>query len=305
MAVILFFIVNWIGAHSISVGYMQMSVVIKEDSAPAFNFLFKVIAPIVYLILTATLFQQLGFPNLTNNCYLIVVYYWIFRVLWIVCSGRGSLTNWIEQIVYWTCSIGLSIWIYFILESVEEILPDPRSLLDQLWILIIIFIYSILNQVQLSRARTIKRKETYIANRYKKFHQKYDSIIKEFFHDNFYEAVTYSIMIYEDFNRPMIVRWIEYISFYIKRKPHTLGIMQVMTSTYINNEKSIRLAMQKIKNDGNNIKREEYYSKSGIASEIAEKFNGGDYSYAYEVRLVYLFIATKFYNITDESTARI
>lgn len=305
MAVALFFIVNWIGAHSLSVGYVQMSVVIKEDSAPAFNFLFKVIAPIVYLILTATIFQQLGFPNLTNNCYLIVVYYWIFRVLWIVCTGRGSLTNWIEQTLYWVCSIGLAIWIYSLLESVDKILPDPRSLLDQLWILIIIFIYSVLNKVQLSREKTIKRKEKYLERRYKKFHQKYDNIIKEFFHDDFYEAVTYSIMIYEDFNRPIFVRWIEYISFFIKRKPHTLGIMQVMTSAYINNEESIQLAMKKIKEDGDKINKKEYYYKSGIAISIAEKYNGGDYSYADEIRQVYLFIATKFYNITDENTARI
>ncbi len=41
LAVLLFFIINWIGAHSISVGYMQMDIVIKEESAPAFNFLFQ------------------------------------------------------------------------------------------------------------------------------------------------------------------------------------------------------------------------------------------------------------------------
>ena len=309
MAVALFFIANWIGAHSISVGYMQMNVVIKEDSAPAFNFLFKVIAPLVYLILTATLFQQIGLPILINNCYLIVVYYWIFRVFWIVCTGRASLTNWTEQIIHWVCSIGLSVWIYSLLESVDKILPNPRSLLDQLWILIIIFIYSVLNQVQLSRAKTIMRKEAYLANRYIKFQSKYDNIIKEFFHnDDIYKAITYSIMIYEDFNRPIIVRWIEYINFFIKRNPHTLGIMQVMTTTYINNEESIRLAMQKIKEDGNNIKKElkkeGFYSADLLVYKIADKYNGGD-SYASEISQVYSFIAAKFYNITTNDTARI
>ena len=51
LAVALFFIVNWIGARAISVGYMQMDIVIQEDTAPAFNFLFKVLAPVVFLVL--------------------------------------------------------------------------------------------------------------------------------------------------------------------------------------------------------------------------------------------------------------
>lgn len=303
MAVVLFFIVNWIGAHSISIGYMQMSVVIKADSAPAFNFLFKVLAPLVYLILVATLCQQIGLSDFTNKCYLIVIFYWIFRALWIICTGRGGLINWTEQVAYWICSIGLAIWIYSIIERVDKILPDPRSLLDQVWILIIVFIYSILNKVQLSRDKTIKRKENYIEKRYNKFKKKYDNIIKSFFNNDFYEAVTYSIMIYEDFNRPIIVRWIEYLSFLISRKTHTLGIMQVITSKYINNEESIRIAIRKIKDDGEKIQEKKYDYKSSFAYAIAEQYNGGDYSYAGEVQEVYRFIAQKFYNILDENVA--
>ena len=45
LAIILFFVVNWIGARAVSVGYMQLDIAIQEDAAPAFNFLFKVLAP--------------------------------------------------------------------------------------------------------------------------------------------------------------------------------------------------------------------------------------------------------------------
>lgn len=41
LGIVLFFIINWIGARSVSIGYMQMNVVIQDDSAPAFNFLSK------------------------------------------------------------------------------------------------------------------------------------------------------------------------------------------------------------------------------------------------------------------------
>lgn len=305
ISVVLFFVVNWIGARAISVGYMQLDIVIQDDTAPAFNFLFKVLAPIVFIVLCAVGFEFVNLKQFNKNIYFITIFYWIFRVLWVLCTSRGKLTNWFEQIVYWVISIGLSIWIYSLIESVEQILPSPRALLDQLWILIIIFLYSILNKLQISREGTIKRKNNYILSRYKTFKKKYDTIIKGFFHNDFYEALTYSIMIYEDFNRPIIVRWIEYISFWITRKPHTLGIMQVTTDKYIDDNESIKQSMQKIIFDSKNIM--EHYCGSPspdinyIALLIANKYNPGDYKYASEIRDIFKQISSAFYGPMPDS----
>ena len=298
LAIILFFIINWIGSKAISVGYMQINIVIQEDTAPAFNFLFKVIAPVVFVVLCAVAFDILKIDTFKTHIYFIVIFYWIIRIIWIICSSRGRLMNWFEQLIYWSISIGLAIWVYSLIEQVEQILPDPRSLLDQLWILIIMFIYSILNNVHFSRNGTIKRKNNYINYRYNTFKKKYDHIIKEFFQNEFYEALTYSIMIYEDFNRPILVRWIEYIKFWITHKPHTLGIMQVMTSKHINNKDSIVLAMQKIRLDS--IAAMQKYSSpqfdiNHVAYSIAKKYNPGDYDYACEVQEIFEHISSIFY----------
>lgn len=299
LAIILFFIVNWLGAKSVSMGYMQMKIVIEEECAPAFNFLFKVIAPVVFMLLCAVTFEALGLKVFNKNIYFITVFYWLFRVLWIICTSRASLTNWGVQFFYWVTSIGLSIWIYSLLESVEQILPSPRSLLDQLWILIIMFLYSVLNNLQIGRKGTVKRKNNYIQTRYLRFKRKYDSFIKDILHNDFYEALTYSIMIYEDFNRPIVIRWIEYLRFFITKKPHTLGIMQIMTNTYINNEDSIRLAIYKIIQDSKGLMKQYSDSPSPdlsyMAYLIADKYNPGDYKYAGEIRSVFEYISTCFY----------
>lgn len=304
LAVALFFIVNWIGARAISVGYMQMDIVIQEDTAPAFNFLFKVLAPVVFLVLCAVAFEAANLSSFNSNIYFITIFYWLFRVLWILCSSRGSLTNWVEQFIYWVASIGLSAWVYSLIESVEQILPSPRSLLDQLWILIIVFVYSILNKVQISREGTIRRKTNYINSRFLSFRKKYDGTIKEFFHNDFYEALTYSIMIYEDFNRPIIIRWIEYARFWLTKKSHTLGIMQVMTDEYIDNIESIRRAMKIIEDLGNDFIEEysnsewrEYYtSVSSAISYISEKYNGGNYKYSSEIQSIFDVIESNYAN---------
>lgn len=305
LAVALFFIVNWIGARAISVGYMQMDIVIQEDTAPAFNFLFKVLAPVVFLVLCAVAFEAANLSSFNSNIYFITIFYWLFRVLWILCSSRGSLTNWVEQFIYWVASIGLSAWVYSLIESVEQILPSPRSLLDQLWILIIVFVYSILNKVQISREGTIRRKTNYINSRFLSFRKKYDGTIKEFFHNDFYEALTYSIMIYEDFNRPIIIRWIEYARFWLTKKSHTLGIMQVMTDEYIDNIESIRRAMKIIEDLGNDFIEEysnsewrEYYtSVSSAISYISEKYNGGNYKYSSEIQSIFDVIESNYANV--------
>ena len=299
LAILLFFIINWIGARAISVGYMQMNVVIQEDTAPAFNFLFKVIAPIVFIVLCAVIFDVLKLDIFKVNVYFIVIFYWIIRIIWVICSSRCRLMNWFEQFIYWGISIGLAVWVYSLIEQVEQILPTPRSLLDQLWILIIMFMYSIVNKVQFSRKETIKRKNNYLKYRYETFKKKYDSIIKGFFQNEFYEALTYSIMIYEDFNRPILVRWIEYIQFWITRKPHTLGIMQVTTKEYINDKDSILLAMQKINLDSITIMQKSPSSKfdvDHIAYLIASKYNPGDCDYACEVQEIFEQISSMFYN---------
>lgn len=299
LAIILFFLVNWIGAKSISVGYMQMNITIRDDSAPAFNFLFKVVSPIVFMVLCAIVFEAMGFDLFNRNIYFIVIFYWLIRLLWILCASRSLLTNWLEQCLYWSISIGLSVFVYRLLDSVDKILPSPRALLDQLWILIIVFIYSTLNRVNIARSQTIKRKNNYISSKYVEFRNKYGDVVKECVPNDFYEALTYSIMIYEDFNRPKLVRYIEYIHFWLKRKPHTLGIMQVMTKEYIDDNTSIRIAVDKIINDGKLAIKEysesSYFDSSCVASNIAHRYNSGDANYADEVIDVYNYISSKFY----------
>ena len=283
-AILLFILINWIGKNSLSVGYMQMNVVIQEDTAPAFNFLFKALGPVVYLILCVVIFQSLKLDNLVDRCYFIVIDYWIFRLLWNLLSNRWKLINWGQQILYWLTSIGIAVWFYNKIGEVNNILPSGQGLVDQMWILIIAFLYAVFNQVKTGNTKTIKRKNSYIESRYKKFHAEYNDIIHSYFHNKFYEALTYSIMVYEDFNRPFMIRIAEYISFFFCRKrPHSLGIMQVMTTNYIDDKQSVKLAIQKIANDANSYLEQtpqEDLNASLLLYHIAEQYNGGDPNYA-------------------------
>ena len=79
LAVLLFFVVNWIGGHSIASGYHQLSVFKQVDEAPAFNLVFRVVAPLVYLVITASLLYTVGLDDLVVGFYRVAVYYVAFR----------------------------------------------------------------------------------------------------------------------------------------------------------------------------------------------------------------------------------
>ncbi len=303
-AILLFFIINRIGSHSISAGYMQLSIIAKEENALAFNFLYKTISPIVFLVLFIATVQSIGCPELTQNSYLIVIYYWIIRTIIIIVWERRILTNWTRHIVYMIISISISIWVYSLSEEMEKILPDPRELLDQLWILIIIFIYSVINKLERSYESKLKKEHNYINYQYKKFKAEYGDLISEKCSNEFYEAATYSIMIYENFNRPPFVRLIEYLHFYITKKPHTLGIMQVHTDKYINNETSIINAIKIITEATLKYKHNKKDSSCKDEPEyaiynIAGIYNCNNYEYQNEIQNIFINIKRNYNNIDE------
>lgn len=307
-ALILFFIVNWIGARSMSFGYSQILVFETEEkkTSPAFNFLFKVLSPVIFYVLFVVLVQILEYKELVKYSFLITVYYWFIRTLFKLLLGRKQLTHWSLHFLYSIISIGLSVLIYYLVIRVNKLLPCPRALLDQMWILIIIYLYNVLNKLEPSHEGDSKRRENYINDKFKKFKSKYGSIITDNCSNEFLEAVTYSIMIYEDFNRHILARWIEYvcffftnkICFFLPPKNYTLGMMQIRTNKYITNEQSIIKAIEKIKKAAMKYKQKEHNYIYAV-QEIAGFYNCYNDEYQNAIKDVFMNIEKNYNNILD------
>lgn len=313
LAVILFYIVNWIGAQSkpLDFGYVQMSVALQDDTAPLFNYLFKVLAPIVYIILLAVLFQATGWKDLCDNLYLIVVYYWAFRFIYITVRGQLPLLNWKVQVLYWVSSISLAVWVNSIIDKVESILPSPEALLEELWILIILFLYSIFNKLEFSREGADRRIKRYTYKKVDYFQKRFGAIIDSNFSVDFFKACVYSIMVYEDFNRPALARFIERLFSHFTSSSHTYGIMQVKSSKSLSDEESVELACKKIKKDVLEILPEYYCGEDdsvylyGLAYGVFKKYNPGDPKYSEQVVQVYKNIILKYYKDISNCYTRV
>lgn len=245
----LFFLINWIGKHSYSIGYMEISIFVKTEEAPALNFLIRVLTPIVYIIIVSTILYYFRLDKYVLNIYLVNIYYIIFRLIFNLATNRGLLLNWYRQFLYWMTIVVISFFTYEkIIKVKANILPDFTTVANELWIIILIFIFQVANNLRFSQETTQKRKDNYLKNRYLYFKKFYGQLIKDLTQNEILESIVYAVIIYEDFNRPKIARQIENLRFRLTKKPHTLGVMQVKSDKLINDLESVKLGTEKIVN---------------------------------------------------------
>ena len=302
----LFFLINWIGKHSYSIGYMEISIFVKTEEAPALNFLIRVMTPIAYIIIVSTTLYYFGLDKYVWNIYLINIYYIVFRLAFNLATNRGLLLNWYRQFLYWIAIVAISFFTYQKFIKVKaNILPNFTTVANELWIIILIFIFQVANNLRFSQEETQKRKDNYLKNRYLHFKGNYSQLIKELTNNEILESIVYAIIIYEDFNRPKIARKIENLKFKVTKKPHTLGVMQVRTDRFLSDNESVRLGTKKIvKAYKNHIEKleetnESFYECAAIHS-IIEDYNTGS-SYNSEVSELADIIKNTFYKDTNDS----
>lgn len=318
LALVLFFLINWLGKHSVSVGYMNLSIFFKEDSAPAFNFLLRSLTPIMYLFITSSILYWLNFDAMVNNIWLVVVYYFVFRIIFNLLMSRARLLNWSYQFSLALITIYVSFFSYDkFIKNKETLLPNFSSMTNELWIIIALFVYATMNNVRLSPKAAKKRKDAYLDHMYKYFLKKYSAKAKDKVATPELEPLVYAIMIYENFNRPLVARAIEHL-FFSFGKSKTLGIMQVTTDRRISDEESLEMAIDKLNHDyeasrveeeANSAKWRNHMSEEEVQKMLTQstlrsttrKYNPSD-NYVREVMDVHYLIVKKYYSDLSEST---
>ncbi|WP_276975166.1 hypothetical protein [Flavobacterium filum] len=302
----LFFLINWIGKYSYSIGYMEISIFVKTEEAPALNFLIRVLTPIVYIIIISTGLYYFGLDKFVWNIYLVNIYYILFRLIFNLATNRGLLLNWYRQFLYWTAIVVISYFTYEKLIKVKaNILPDFTTVANELWIIILIFIFQVVNNLRFSQEATQKRKDNYLKSRYHYFKRFYGQLIKDLTNNEILESIVYAIIIYEDFNRPKIVRQIENLKFKLTKKPHTLGVMQVRSDKLISDLESVKLGTEKIVNAykrylENSTQRSSDYFEWNARNYIINDYNAG-ISYNEEVNELADIIKNTFYKDTNDA----
>ena len=288
LAVGLFLIINWIGSHSLALGYLQLSLFPRADEAPAFNLVFRVLTPVVYIVIVSAGLYLVGLDAFTKNVFLVVLYYFIIRLAFNVLVGRSRLLNWPLQFVYLILSTTLAYLAYkYLITQRTHLLPDFASMANELWVVIFAFVYLLFNRVRLPTTATERRKQTYLHHRYALYRSRYGELIASKTQDAKTEALIYAVMIYEAFNRPKLYRGIEHLLFRFGRAT-TLGVMQVRTTAAISDWESVGLGADIIVREYRNAMADE-----GLRRDI-EKVSDSESRRAYQERRVIRAVLLKY-----------
>lgn len=243
------------------------------------NILIKIICPTIFIIILAGIFYNFKLNSFVEDIYLITIFYFLIR--WFIIIGvlsRKELTNWNIEIVIFIITISINLFLYyFFIKKTTQIFISLDELRDAIWISIITFIIVIIrdfvyNYIYIDNDKQEYRKEKYILKKYEYFRNKYDDIITT--KNKELHEIVYAIMIYENFNRPFLIRIVEKIKLLFAGEA-TLGIMQVSSRVPINDRTSVKLGYQILKKSYFD-NRKHIKEKDRILRETVSSYNYGE-----------------------------
>lgn len=242
LAILLFYLINWMGRHSSGLGYMQLTLFVRPDEAPAFNFLLRALSPAVFVIVISAALYAARLDGLVVQIWSVAALYYGFRLTYNVILGRARLMNWPLFLGQATFGISASYLAYLhLILPRDPLFPDLKTIGNELWIAVALFLYAALNNVTNSSRGSVRRKNLYLASRMKEFRRDYAALVEGQLPKRYLELVAYAILVHENFNRPSVVRWVERVVFpYWSR---TLGVMQVSTPRRISDAESVAIGV--------------------------------------------------------------
>lgn len=244
-AIPLFFILNYFNKKDIS-------------------FIEKITIPTIYILVLSAISTEIK-----DNIFLIVIFEIIIRELYNnYISNKNVLVNKKEVLFKYLFSILIAIFIYdYYIDTVQFVFPKAEEFRPFLWFLVILFIYCLLkDNIKFKKIDTkekfIIRKKEYVVVEYAKFKNNYYKLVKSKNSD--INTLIYSIMIYENYKNPKLVREIRVFTDRVFNKKSRSGIMQIDSDKVLTDEDSIKYVVKDF---------EKKYSKSKSKSLVEDILN--------------------------------
>lgn len=266
----IFFLSGYIG--SMFGEYERISAFELKENCQSFNLIYRILFPVISVFVIVNIIECIGLQ--CPNYWIIILFYWIIRFIFIILMGRLKLTNKIYFCATLFLSNVLGIFVYNIsIKDHEFLLPTKDNLVSQFWIIIILFLYKLLGEIQSNYIKHENRRnrlKSYVAAKLNKLYPEYISIVRDITSNQNVINIIFSIMIVEDFNRPKFIRFFEHIfpAFF-----KTKGIMQITEPGHISNADSVRLASIRIKNIYDSLIDDDKHNIDYSINKIAKDYN--------------------------------
>lgn len=266
------------------------------------NFFQKIVNPAVYLAVVAAIVQHFLPVGFIESMWLLIPIFWIYRLLFMVVKNVFVFLNLKYEAIALVLSLLLGEAVFFmiikpLLARNESIWIQATALRDALWFAILAYLAKVTWEIMKQSFSNdnlypdSKRREL-IWKRYDKFNRKYGDFIAGQISRRFIDrlnmdeqnrlaSLLYAIMIYEDYNRPFLIRLAEHVlkATIFRRRAMTLGIMQFTAFHTITDEESISYAIDFIS--------QPFLRNEPEPESAAIKLYNDDSDYRTEVRAIY------------------
>lgn len=284
------------------------------------NYTLCVLSPAVSIAIFAVAYEHIGFDSGIDSLWMICPLYWGVRFVYFALRNRLAFLDLKYEGVRFVLSILITTAVFYVIcklrKNEQSLFISWDEIRNAVWYALLAYIAKLvwdMFQAEFCRQneKNADRVREITIRRYNEFSEKFccvvncciseESTLIEFY--SALESTIYAIMIYEDYNRPILVRELEtfLMRYHLNRGcMMTLGVMQTRTNRVISDEESIRLAIQKIVPiiESRSISSEvllgecgsvEMYFGEKILPEILKDYNG-TVSYLNEVTNIYNMI---------------
>jgi hypothetical protein len=232
---------NWVGRHSAHLGYETPSLFDSANGSIALNFVIRSFAPTVIMIVTASAFIKAGFPHLTDNIYRAIIGYFLIRVGYVILWNRSQIVSWPKITFQCAVGIGSAVWAYdSLIVPRNPLFPDVNTIGNELWLAIAAFVYAMVNGIEAPSEPSTRRANSYITKNFSQIKIQYGHLIVGKMQHRALELAFFSLLIFENYNRPKFTRFLERVLPTTKAK--TYGIAQVKADEPITDIQSVERA---------------------------------------------------------------
>lgn len=262
--------------------YQPLASLFEAEKSVGFNAVIRICVAPISIVVFSILLYLLNWNDAIKNIWLTSIYFLILQSLLYTFLNRWQLINKNKYIIFHFISIALSYYIYrtLITKGLHHLLPDEANLRTDMWLLIVGFFYGIFRLIPENDKKFQFRKKHYVKNRAAIFSKKYKNYISNY--SPLFQDILLALMIYEDYNRPKIVRFFENTL-----NAKTRGIMQVRDAS--SDAESIIMAAKFLKEPFKKVTATKEGSPERYRAfyDLFRFFNPGDPNYSSEVMTIF------------------
>ena len=232
----------------------------------------------IYIIIVSGIFKFYRLTANNDNIFLIILFLVIGNILYLtLIKERTILKNNNYNLKKYIITLISSYFInILIINKIDNIFPSIENIRLIIWLLIIgyILIYIKKNieiKVPTNNNLSFYQDKEYVVMQYAKYKNKYNNLVTSKYEE--INLLLYSIMIYENYNKPELIRRLDIIKYKLFKEKIKFGIMQIEKNNPITDEESIDISKKKLERIYNTNKEikdiiKKYYKKENEEIEI-------------------------------------